>query len=1173
MNVKAKKFINVQHRIMAGVLAILTVFTMNTGIFSKSMVVNAADPLNPTIYRFTCTESLQTFDIPADGWYTIDAYGASGGTSVGMGNGTHLGGKGGHVGAKYYFTQGERLYITVGNSGNGATISDSYLPIRGGYNGGGSAVSVNFGSGGGASDVRIGGTSLSDRILVAGGGGGSSFYQHGRDGGIAASGNNGIFGQGTNGSANYAGGGGGYYGGTSGSSTSQAWGGSNFINATTHQCSVLSNDGGFQDGPGEVIIVRESNYTLTLQPNGGIISNSINDVSYSYSGSTINKQFNYTGGTQAFTIPESGYYELTVVGASGGGASSGSSRGGKGGFARGTAYFEKGTVLYVNVGSMGSEGSYVAGGWNGGARASSFGTGSSGGGATDISLAWSGNSSSWNNNDHLHSRLIVAGGGGGSDNTELAGNMSDDGSGGDGGGLNGTHGLNNGTPDFNGGRAGTQTGGYAFGYGGAFDNDQDAGSGGGGWYGGYPAGYLVQDDSYNNAGGGGGSGYVYTEDTASYYPAPHSSLSSAYYLTDASMSVGYRWGNGYAVVRGLGLYQFIPTPTRDGYTFSGWNKISGNGILLSQTKFEYAEGNTILQAQWTPIEGYSQLTIDPNGGVYQNKLDNTIVRMMQGNTVDVVIPERYGYTFQTWYYSEQVPSKRGNAASWSWSSSDARGTYTFGYESEGTLTAKWDITKSKLTIDPNDGTYNGSKSVTVITDLTIESSPTVLSVPVREGYIFQYWDEISGSDGCVIDGNTWKPGTKDGYLRAVWKPITYTVHYEPNTPQGLTLTGTQPDQTHTYDQSQALATNAEYNDPTGYKIPNVKFLWWNTKPDGSGTTYTSGQVVKNLTSRQGDVITLYAQWMVTYTVEHYKENLDGSYTLANTDEYKLVPLTTWTAPLHDYPGWSKPASNPFTVGTSDTTLKFYYPLIHYKLTYDTQGGEWYEEQPDGTWISVQVPPSEYTVLTPDIHVTRPDKVGYTFLGWTGTDVNSNTLDVVIPKGSLGDRSYIAHWEAQAYDVEVPVSVLFSVGYEGTASGVFDQNGDENYTVDGHLKNNSLFPVQVTNVTLENEGDFVFTHDKTLDVTHSNIMNWRLDAQNGAEWNQYAPELEGGIDTKSNDIFWMAQNGKGSIKLNVNNAWAIHDSFDIKDAKQIGRIVWTFDIGHRNVVSRAAVQSE
>lgn len=206
-------------------------------------------------------------------------------------------------------------------------------------------------------------------------------------------------------------------------------------------------------------------------------------------------------------------------------------------------------------------------------------------------------------------------------------------------------------------------------------------------------------------------------------------------------------------------------------------------------------------------------------------------------------------------------------------------------------------------------------------------------------------------------------------------------------------------------------------------------------------------------------------------------------------------------------------------------------------------------------------------------MTRPDKVGYTFLGWTGTDVNSNTLDVVIPKGSLGDRSYIAHWEAQAYDVEVPVSVLFSVGYEGTASGVFDQNGDKNYTVDGHLKNNSLFPVQVTNVTLENEGDFVFTHDKTLDVTHPNIMNWRLDAQNGAEWNQYAPELEGGIDTKSNDIFWMAQNGKGSIKLNVNNAWAIHDSFDIKDAKQIGRIVWTFDIGHRNVVSRAAVQSE
>lgn len=1167
MNVKNKKFINVQHRVIAFILAVLLVFTADMSIFNHSMVVNAADPLNPTIYRFTCTKSMQTFDIPADGWYTIDAYGASGGTSVGSGKGTHLGGKGGHVSAKYYFTQGERLYINVGNSGNGAIVSDSYLPVRGGYNGGGSAVSVNFGSGGGATDIRIGGTALSNRILVAGGGGGSSFYQHGRDGGIAASGNNGVLGQGTGGSANYAGGGGGYYGGTSGSSTSQAWGGSNFINTDTHQCFVLGNDGGYKDGPGEVVIVRESNYTLTLNPNGGVVANSTNDVSYSYSGSSISQQFNYTGYSQVFTIPESGYYELTVVGASGGGSSSGSSRGGNGGFVQGTAYFEKDTVLYINVGGAGREGSSVSGGWNGGARASTFDTGSSGGGATDISLAWSGSLSSWNNNEHLHSRLIVAGGGGGSDNTELPGSTGDDGSGGDGGGLSGTHGLDNGTPNPNGGRAGTQTSGYAFGYGGVYDDDQDAGSGGGGWYGGYPAGYIEQDDSYNNAGGGGGSGYVYTEDTAGYYPTPHSSLSSSYYLTDTSMSTGYRWGNGYAIIRGLGLYQFLPTPTRDGYTFAGWNKVSGNGTLVSQTMFQYAEGNTTLQAQWTPIEGYSQLNINPNGGVYQNKSDVTIVRKMQGQTVDVVVPERYGYVFLGWSYSEQTPSKRGNSTSWVWSQSDLRGTYTFGYESEGTLTAEWAEATTTLTIDPNDG-------VSPKTTISDKKYGTVQHIddPTRTGYTFRHWVEILGSDG-YISGKDWHFGTTEGYLKGVWKPITYIVHYEPNTPAGLTLTGEQPDQVHTYDSPKALATNAEYNDPTGYKIPNVKFLWWNTKPDGSGTTYTSGQVVQNLTATQDGVITLYAQWMVTYTVEHYKQNLDGSYTLADTDSYKLVPLTTWTAPLHDYPGWSKPASNPFTVGTTDTTLKFYYPLIHYKLTYDTQGGEWYEEQPDGTWISVSAPPSEYTVLTPDIHVTRPDKVGYTFLGWTGTDVSNNTLDVVIPKGSLGDRSYVAHWEAQAYDVEVPVSVLFSVGYEGTASGVFDQNGNENYTVDGNLKNNSLFPVQVTNVKLENSGDFVFTHDKTLDVTHPNIMNWRLDAQNGSEWNQYAPELEKGISTNSNDIFWMAQNGKGSIKLNVNNAWAIHDNFDIKDPKQIGRIVWTFGIGHRNVVSRAVVESK
>ena len=124
-----------------------------------------------------------------------------------------------------------------------------------------------------------------------------------------------------------------------------------------------------------------------------------------------------------------------------------------------------------------------------------------------------------------------------------------------------------------------------------------------------------------------------------------------------------------------------------------------------------------------------------------------------------------------------------------------------------------------------------------------------------------------------------------------------------------------------------------------------------------------------------------------------------------------------------------------------------------------------------------------------------------------------------------------------------------------------------------MRNNSLFPVQVTSVTFDDVGDFAFTNDKTLDTAHQNIMNFRLDIQNGSEWNQYASDLLRGIDTSSSDIFWMTQNGKGSLKMNVDNAWVLHNTYDIKDPKQIGRIIWTFDIGHRYVTSRAIVNAE
>jgi large repetitive protein len=119
---------------------------------------------------FHYTGHKQTFVVPGGvNQLNVTVLGASGGsTENSYGS---LGGNGGRVKATIPVTPGEKLAIFVGGMG---------ARIAGGFNGGepggignasGSGV-VDGNGGGGASDIRVGGDQLSDRIIIAGGGGG-----------------------------------------------------------------------------------------------------------------------------------------------------------------------------------------------------------------------------------------------------------------------------------------------------------------------------------------------------------------------------------------------------------------------------------------------------------------------------------------------------------------------------------------------------------------------------------------------------------------------------------------------------------------------------------------------------------------------------------------------------------------------------------------------------------------------------------------------------------------------------------------------------------------------------------------------------------------------------------------------------------------------------------------
>jgi hypothetical protein len=265
---------------------------------------------------FNYTGAVQTFTAPVTGVYTIDAYGARGGNVTTYY--TANGGLGGRATGEISLNAGDVLNIYVGGAGVDR-LGDHPYPdcdvAQGGWNGGGPSLSKgNSTAGGGASDVRFNGTTLNDRIIVAGGGGGCGWAgARGGDGGGltgdkgmgdtlnweysnpslggalggtqtaggAVGGINynsscgiqtpGSFGQGGTGigyTAGGGGGGGGWYGGGGGGYADGGGGGSSYIGGVQNG----TTQSGVNNGDGLVTISWQVSNTLTVTQTSGLPS-------------------------------------------------------------------------------------------------------------------------------------------------------------------------------------------------------------------------------------------------------------------------------------------------------------------------------------------------------------------------------------------------------------------------------------------------------------------------------------------------------------------------------------------------------------------------------------------------------------------------------------------------------------------------------------------------------------------------------------------------------------------------------------------------------------------------------------------------------------------------------------------------------------------------------------
>ncbi|MCR5783099.1 MAG: InlB B-repeat-containing protein [Clostridia bacterium] len=279
----------------------------------------------------------------------------------------------------------------------------------------------------------------------------------------------------------------------------------------------------------------------------------------------------------------------------------------------------------------------------------------------------------------------------------------------------------------------------------------------------------------------------------------------------------------------------FPTPMRSGYTFGGWYTAASGGTKVSSGSA--ISGNTTVYAHWTAVSKNTYtVKYDANGGSGAPSAQTKT----EGKTLTL---------------SSSKPSKSYtityNANNGSVSPASKTVSCTFG---------SWNTKKdgSGTTCNPG-GSYTKNADVTLYAQWKNPIAGT-LATPTRSGYTFGGWYTAASGGTKITSSSTISANTT---VYAHWtQKNTYTVSYDPNGGTGtpsvqkksegvsLKLSSFEPSKTYTI----------SYNSNGGSVSPASKtvdcaFNNWNTKKDGSGTTYKPGDSY----NKDADV-TLYAQW-------------------------------------------------------------------------------------------------------------------------------------------------------------------------------------------------------------------------------------------------------------------------------------------------------------------------
>ena len=455
-------------------------------------------------------------------------------------------------------------------------------------------------------------------------------------------------------------------------------------------------------------------------------------------------------------------------------------------------------------------------------------------------------------------------------------------------------------------------------------------------------------------------------------------------------------------------------PTRNGYTFLGWNtQADGKGTAYAAGaiyKNDQNGGTVTLYAQWTPWKH----VLHYNKNVPTSSTSQTVSNMPVDQTktfgqfmaISNLVPTRKGYTFAGWYTQSNGTGTKYNPGS-NYAADQNGGTVN--------LYAKWTPWTYNIKYDQNVKSTSSSKTVTDMPAAqakTQEIDVTLSSMtPKRNGYIFAGWS--TSANGSV----EYKPGsrfTKDLdsngasiTLYAVWTPWKHTIHYNSNiptnAPTGTTTVSNMPgDQTKTFDEKLMISSNK----PTrkGYN-----FAGWSTSANGN-VVYQPGAEYKN--DQNGGTVTLYAKWTAWKHTVTYDKNVP-----ANSKKTDVKNMPGNQTKIYDQ-NLTLQSNVPTRIGytfvkwttNKDGTGTAYQPGSQYSYNRDSDGGTvtlyavwtpWkytvrYDKNVPANSSSQTVSnmPADQT-KTEEVNLTlssnKPSRNGYIFNGWQA-QINGKAVD-------------------------------------------------------------------------------------------------------------------------------------------------------------------------------------